>query len=616
MKNFTESQQNAVNFSGSNAVVLAVAGAGKTTVMTHRAARLKNSKVLLLTFTKKAAQQMHDRLRALLNEEPRAEIRTFHSWCYAFLRRVDPRFAAADCLMTEQDEWRLTTWAEAIIKSLRLPRTTKPAEIISKIDSIKSKGCFPARINDAADPICGQLDDEAREMYSLWWSHQSKFGKFDYSDLITHTLEKLRSDSRVRSTTAVSYDYVMVDEYQDTDPGQEMILELICSCPKPTVGKPIRGAEIMVVGDDDQSIYSFRNAIPKFIIDFQKKWNAATFFLEENFRSHEQILSTANRLIGKNITRVKKTLKPIVGKDGIVSYVEPDDEGGYIATRVLEYCQDKRYSDVAVLYRTNAQSCLLESAFTDLGIPYECDGNQREGFYGIPEVKTLLSYLRLVHDNTNFEALQYVWNRPTRFLTRDDLLKAKRSCGSDSVIDILENAAQGAGRNSWKVNGLRGIIQNLSGSKTQPVERILATLRGALEYSHWLKELSDKGRRNLSDMEACVDHMAKDAKNYPTLPRYLAHVDLMIENAKNKKRDDAVRLMTLHRAKGLEFPCVFFSGFNKSYVPHPRGEVEEERRLAYVGITRAIKHLTILGKSTDVSPFFPDLGLPVADEKH
>jgi len=614
-KAFTESQTAAINHSKGNAVVLAVAGAGKTTVMTHRAAKLASSDflnppgILMLTFTKKAAEEMASRVVALSTSSAKIEARTFHSWCFRVLKQFHKSFQNNDCMMDERDEWRLSAWADSLIKKLRLGREVKAADVIKKVDGIKSLGCFPGRIRSHTDPICSQLSEDQKDLYESWWALQSAHKKFDFSDLVTHTLELLRSNKEVRERVASHYQYVMVDEYQDTDPGQEMILELICNCPRPTVGAPIKGADIMVVGDDDQSIYAFRNAVPRFIIDFQLKWGAKPFFLEENFRSHSQILQVANNLIGKNVVRVKKSLKSVIGSEGEVTLVSSIDEGPEIIRYMSHLMTDgSKPRDFAVLYRTNAQSCLLESTFTDAAIPYVCEGNQREGFYGIPEVKTLLNYLRVIHDRSDFEALQYIWNRPTRYLRREDLVTAKKNANSDSALDILEAAEEEAGKNKWRVSQLRNILENGMRSDT-PVNTRLETLIAALEYDHWLRSIAENGRRDFDDLSACVDQMVNDGRRHPKLSGFINHADLMIENAKKQDRGDAVRLMTLHRSKGLEFPNVFFVGFNSDYVPHPKGEVEEERRLAYVGITRAIKNLVIISKPGKESKFLNDLGL-------
>lgn len=621
MSSLTVSQQQVVNHVSGNAVVLAVAGAGKTTTLVQRAAKLMGGhfleapNILMLTFTKKAAEEMALRATKIAPAAACLEARTFHSWCLRALRQFETAFQQPDILMDERFEWQQAAWAEQILKVLPM-RGMKAKDVLQQIAGIKNKGCHPKRIWDTSDPLCAQLSLFDKNLYEAWWKHQAAAGKYDFDDLIIYTLEMLRSRPDVRARIAGYYAYVMVDEYQDTNPAQELVLELICACPHPTLGPPIRSAQIMVVGDDDQSIYAFRGAQPDFIINFQTKWDAVSYAMEDNFRSHNQILDVANSVIKRNKVRANKTLKGGVGTAGVVRIVEPLDEGKWVASEIKEALSDTSPPrDFAVLYRTNAQACMFESALTDAEIPYVCEGSHREGFYGIPEVKTLLNYLRLAHTPTDFEALSYVWNRPTRFLKKTDLIKAKQEAATDDVSDVLDQAAKLIGRGADKIETMQTII-NAARVKKCTSRELLVWLMAALEYDKYIRDIAAKSQRSEDDMLSCVQQMLGDAGRRPNLPAYLKHVDLMIANAKRKDNGNTVRLMTLHRVKGLEFPRVFFAGFNEDFIPHPKGTLEEERRLAYVGITRAIQHLSIISKENKQSQFFPDLGLPVSETHH
>lgn len=622
---FTESQERVVRHDHGNTVVLAVAGAGKTTVMTHRAARLcreavvtSSERILMVTFTAKAAKSMKDKLRTL-SPGNLVEARTFHSFCFRILREFDERFTVEDCLLGEKEAWKQSNWAESVIKDLRLDkRVVTPRDVISLVDSCKVRGVHPDHIHDADCPLARQLSEHEKDVYSTYTVYQKKARKFDFADMLVYCFDLLRRDEGVRRICQSAYEQVMVDEYQDTDPVQEMVLEMVGGCPRPTLKEEIQVPEksptVMVVGDDDQSIYGFRHAEPEFILNFQLKWGADAVFMEENFRSHAQVLGVANKLIGHNTVRHEKVLRPVVGDNGkVVVFADPDESRSVIdEIRRLRQDEELPWGDFTVLYRTNAQSCMFESRLTDEGIPYVCHG-QREGFYGMPEVKALVCYLRLFTDPEDFDSLKYVWNRPKRYLRNDMLTKAKEVCEGHDAVAILQEACDQNRRQASRIAQIsRAVEKGVADCKAgrRPFD-VLEELVIDLDYENWLHEVEKTTNKPFEDLEKLVEQVLEDAHGRDTIPAFLHHVNRVIENAKKQAQGDAVQLMTLHRSKGLEFPVVFLVGMVPDYVPHPRGDVEEERRLAYVGATRAIRRLYVCTQRSNPSPFLKEMGLEI-----
>ena len=620
---FTDAQRAVIAHGTGNGVVLAVAGSGKTTAMTHRADRLirdgevtGSNRILMLTFTRKAAESMKKRL-GRINPGNQVDARTFHSFCLRVLREFDDRFAQDGAILAQRDEWKKTMWAEAVIKDLRLSQDTLPSDIIRIVESCKVRGVHPSHIFDD-DVISGQLSEHEKTVYAMYDKKQHEKGTvFDPNDMLVYCFDLVRREERVRSILRKAYQHVMIDEYQDTDPCQEMILEIMGGCPNPTllgeIDVPSISPTVMVVGDDDQSIYQFRHTVPDYIINFAEKWEAATYTMEENFRSQGQILDVANLLIGVNKKRVQKRLKTMVGENGEVVVLATTDDSRAVLDEVqrLRLEESVPWGSIAVLYRTNAQSCMFESRFTEADVPYVCHGS-REGFYGMPEVKCLVSYLRLLVDPENFDALRYVWNKPNRYLKNDLLMKAKIASESPACEDILRVAADLAGRSHWKVERLLSIIQEGRKRQGQEPFAVLEWLLEAIDYPAWIQQVSEKTSKSISDLEQLADRVLEDAYGRESIPAFLEHVQKVIDNSKKQEKGDAVQLMTLHRSKGLEFDVVFFAGMTADYLPHPRTiDIEEERRLTYVGCTRAERRLYCCTNPDLPSPFLAEMRLTI-----
>lgn len=600
---FTESQQKIVDHFEGNAVVLAVAGAGKTTVMTHRAANLVNfgtpqPRILMVTFTNKAAEAMKEKLIKL--GCPAIEVRTLHAFCYQLLREFKPEYRNGAKLLTDKEDWRRAGWAKEAAKKAKL-RSLKAREALTLIESCKTAGLHSSLV-DRCPIIQDRLDSKAVDLYRVWTSDKMQGDRFDYNDLVLEAMHLLRTNKTARDTIRARLSYVMVDEYQDTDPSQEMVLEYLCGCPNSTLGdSPAGGPTLMVIGDDDQSIYGFRHAKPDLILNFPKKWGASTYFMEENFRSGSSILTAANSLIQQNPIRFDKKLLPTKSSEGLVEIIQTPVEGDYVAKRVKAMERvGADLQDIAILFRTNAQSCAIESALTEEGIPYLCDGSQREGFYGITEVKTLVSYLRIIHDESDLNSFQFVLNRPNRFIKKEYI--ADCSSGCSTVYELIDKISFSHPGVSGRLTQLKNVLKSQPIKMlTQPV-KVIDFLIQALGIKEWLNTVAEDSTRTADEMRDCIDQMRRDAARKVSIKQYLDHVDRVIENAKKPKSKIAVKLLTLHRAKGLEFDTVFFTGFSNKYVPHPKGNEAEERRLAFVGLTRAERQLILTAKD-DLSVF-------------
>lgn len=607
--NFTESQQQAINHYGSHCVVAAVAGAGKTTTLTHRVRNLVDNhqidsdRILLITFTKAAAKSMKERLNEVVPGH-KAHVATFHSFCFKWLREFDPRWKQAGVILDpEREKWKADKWAAETVKKLRLGHSIKPTDVRRIVDSAKSRGVHPERLEETA---AGVLDPQDMAIFRTYSAFARAENRFELADIQVYFWDLIESNEGVRSFITACYDEIMVDEYQDTDICQDRILQLIVT----------GDVKLMVVGDDDQSVYSFRHTTPQLIIDFHETWGGTAIHMEENFRSQAQILECANALIQHNEVRIPKTLRPVVGDQGHVEVVTDQPMVLAVLERIRALREEGfNWGDIAILYRTNAESGIFESVFTDNDIPYIC-ASQREGFFGIPEVKTLISYLRMFEDNENTFALKFIWNRPKRFL-RNDILKDAQDAAIDTDIQSVLGAA--INRNPRSAAQLRD-VQSIVEQGTDMVadgssaSDILDWLIGRLQYPKWLRELAETTNRPIEDLEQITERVLEDSAGRGGLDKYLRHVDKVIENSKKQEAGDAVLLTTLHKSKGLEWPVVFFSDLVKDMVPHPRcPDVNEERRLAYVGVTRAMYKLYICTSAREPSPFVAEMGLTIPE---
>jgi DNA helicase-2/ATP-dependent DNA helicase PcrA len=584
-------------------LVLAGAGSGKTRVITHRIAHLvldrgvDSSKILAVTFTNKAAEQMKARAAALVAGQPlRAWISTFHSFCVRLLRREAAAAGLPPGFLIYDEDDQLATVREAL-KALDLSeKLHPPRRLLARISAHKNSG----RGDPEAGGHGGDLTSRVAERY-----HEllRAAGALDFDDLLVRAVLLLEGNESVRQAWQARYPYILVDEYQDTNRAQYDLVRLLAGP---------RG-NLTVVGDEDQSIYSWRGADISNILDFEHDFPGARVFrLEENYRSGQCILDAAGGLVSRNVRRKGKTLRAVKGHGDLVRLHEAGDEFQEAAWVTEHAAALRSRGRVAVLFRMNAQSRLFEEGLLRLRMPYLVVGGV--GFYERKEVKDALAYLRLVLNPRDSVAFRRVVNVPPRGI------------GAKTVEEIDRAAASG-GTSSWEAASrlvaeaslparalvpLRQFVETIEtlrnealASEPSPhgprgpglrrlIERVLELSGYGAALAREETQESQERLENLAELlGAAVDYEAREEG--ATLAGFLDRAALLSET--DRLRDDVpVLLMTLHSAKGLEFEWVFLVGLEEGLLPHSRsltGEeaLEEERRLCYVGMTRAMERL-------------------------
>lgn len=600
-------QKEAVLHTEGPLLLLAGAGAGKTRCLTHRIAYLigemgvKPWNILAITFTNKAAGEMRERVDSLVGfGADQVWVSTFHSLCVRILRRHIDRIGF-DTGFTIYD----TDDSKAAMKAL-----CKRMNIDTKM--YKEKALLGA-ISSAKDKLIGvreyELDaanDYSKAVYArVYREYQETLQKnnaLDFDDLLGKTVELFKSCPEVLDYYQERFRYIMVDEYQDTNMAQFELVRLLAQ----------KYRNLCVVGDDDQSIYRFRGANIRNILDFEQYFpEAGVIKLEQNYRSTQSILDAANAVISNNRSRKEKTLWTDRGEGSLICFKQFDnayEEAEYIADDVCRRVrrENARYRDFAVLYRTNAQARLLEERMIMEGVPYNVVGGTN--FYARSEIKDILAYLKTIDNGRDEVAVRRIINVP------------KRGIGA-ATVEKLEDYAQMRDIGLYEAMQLGDEIMSLgkASAKIRPFVHLIHSLRKAAEqmtvaeliqeivdkigYAEYLQDNDDE---SAEDRIANVDELITKAVNYQetheeaTLTEFLAEVALVADIDNVGKDDDRVLLMTLHSAKGLEFPHVYLAGMEDGLFPGQAAlwtddpeDMEEERRLAYVGITRAMNHLTV-----------------------
>ena len=584
-------------------LILAGAGSGKTRALTCRVANLLDHgvpawNILALTFTNKAAREMKERIAALVG--PQAEeawISTFHSTCARILRRDIEKLGYTRSFVIYDDDDQKAVLKE-ILKRLNIDEKLLPIrELQAKISDAKNRLLSPDEWFQTTerDFRCQRIHDVMMEYETRLRANNA----LDFDDLLVKTLQLLAEHPPVLDSYRRRFRYVMVDEYQDTNFAQYKLIQLLTA----------ESRNLCVVGDDDQSIYGWRGADIRNILDFEKDYPDATVIkLEQNYRSTANILDAANQVIAHNTGRKEKRLWTEMGEgEAIHLYAAGDerDEAAWIADRIRQMNRrGKPYGDVAVLYRTNAQSRVLEDMLMRANIPYKVFGGQR--FYDRKEVRDILAYLRVIVNPADDVSLRRIINVP------------RRSIGDSTVQELMNHALEndmplysalsdmpeslGARPRKCVMEFFMLITLLMALKETMPVDEFVSTLldkTGLMEQ--YKREDSDEARARLENIQeflGAVTEYVKSAEN-PTLEEYLENVSLVtdLDQAEDNGRG-YVTLMTLHSAKGLEFPVVFMTGLEEGIFPSSRSmqdedRMEEERRLCYVGITRAQKVLYI-----------------------
>ncbi|HEX4787045.1 MAG TPA: DNA helicase PcrA [Actinospica sp.] len=610
-------QREAVEHSGSPLLIVAGAGSGKTRVLTNRIAYLLGERevhpgeILAITFTNKAAAEMRERVEALIG--PRARmmwVSTFHSACVRILRREHEHLGlpSSFTIYDADDSRRLMA---QVARDLDLdPKRHPPRGLLAAVSALKNELVDHESARAAAGGDSAQLEREAliAEVYRVYQNRLIAAKALDFDDLIMTTVNLFQAFPAVAESYRRRFRHVLVDEYQDTNHAQYVLVKELVG---PADGE-LPPAELCVVGDADQSIYAFRGATIRNILEFEADYpNAKTILLEQNYRSTQTILSAANAVIAKNRGRKAKNLWTDSGEgERITGYVADSehDEAAFVANEVDRLTDEglAKPGDVAVFYRTNAQSRAFEECFIRVGLPYRVVGGVR--FYERREVKDVLAYLRALANPDDTVSLKRIINVPKRGIgdraeAMLDALADRERISFGAAVDRAEEAYGLAARSLNAVRGFAALMASLRervADGAGPAE----VLEAILERTGYLAELQDSTdpqdesrAENLQELVA-VAHEYESTEGSEGIDGFLERVALVADadQIPGEHENGLITLMTLHTAKGLEFPVVFLTGLEEGVFPHTRAlgnnqELEEERRLAYVGITRARQRL-------------------------
>ena len=589
-------------------LVVAGAGSGKTRVLTHRVAHLVHegvhpSRILAITFTNKAADEMRHRVAALIGPVARTMwVSTFHSACVRMLRANGDRlgFPRQFSIYDQADAVRLTGY---VIRDLHLdPKRFTPRGVHGAISRWKNELVDPATAAARAQHI---FERKHAEVYREYQDRLLKAGAMDFDDLLVNTVRLLQDHPDVLEHYRERFQHILVDEYQDTNQAQNEIVLLLAG----------GHHNVTVVGDTDQSVYRFRGADFRNIVQFEEAFpDVTTVVLDQNYRSTQTILDAANAVIANNPARKPKNLWTDAGSGHrIVRYhaEEEGDEATFVASTSRQLHDDHAHNwrELAVLYRTNAQSRVVEEAMMRLGVPYKVVGGTR--FYDRREVKDAMAYLRAVVNPADEVSVKRVLNVPKRGVGDASIAKLDAFAAGEGIgfLEALRHAAA-AGVTGPAVRGIESFVRLVDdlgamaaapdGPRALDDEDTVGPgdlLQAALERSGYLAELEAEDTVESAGRIENLGELVGSAREFTRIDEFLEQVSL-VADTDDITDDDQVVLMTLHSAKGLEFPVVFLIGVEEGVFPHTRAlnepdELEEERRLAYVGITRARERLYV-----------------------
>lgn len=601
-----ERQKQAVMQTDGPVLILAGAGSGKTRVLTHRVAYLIDRAgvapyhILAITFTNKAAGEMRERVDKIVGfGAEQVWVATFHATCVRILRRYIDRLGY-DNHFTIYDTDDQKGIMKEVCKKLQIDtKMLKERTILNAISSAKDELIGPQEyeLQNGYDYNGGKIAKAYREYQETL----KKNNALDFDDIIMKTVELFQMDAQVLASYQDRFQYIMVDEYQDTNTAQFELIRLLAA----------KNRNLCVVGDDDQSIYKFRGANIRNILDFEKVYpEAVVIKLEQNYRSTQVVLDAANAVIKNNVGRKDKALWTDKTEGERVHFRQFDtayEEAEYIAGDVAKKNRkgEASYGDCAVLYRTNAQARILEERFIMEGIPYDVVGGTN--FYARREIKDVLAYLKTIDNGRDDVAVKRIINVPRRGIGAATIVRVQEYADERNIsfFDALTEAEQivTIGRSASKLNPFVTMIQSFRSK--QEFYSLEELVRDVLEITGYRKELEESDEEDAADRIENIEELVSKVVAYeeendePTLSEFLEEVAL-VADIDRVDDGDRVLLMTLHSAKGLEFPHVYLAGMEDGVFPSYMTitaddpmEIEEERRLAYVGITRAKDELTL-----------------------
>ena len=603
-------QKEAVFHTEGPLLILAGAGSGKTRVLTHRIAYLIEEKgvnpwnILAITFTNKAAEEMRQRVDSLVGIGAESIwVSTFHSMCVRILRRYIDRLGYDNRFTIYDTDDQKTLMKEVCRKTDIDTKRFKERMLLSVISSAKNEMILPEEFELNAGGDFVQL--KIAKVYKEYEAQMRANNALDFDDLLVKTVQLLETQPDVRENYQERFRYIMVDEYQDTNTVQFRLVSLLAG----------KYRNLCVVGDDDQSIYKFRGANIRNILDFEKEFSDAKVIkLEQNYRSVGNVLEVANSVIRNNKGRKEKTLWTDNEKGEKIRLRQFDtayDEAQFIAEDIKdETAQGANYSDHAVLYRTNAQSRLLEEKFVAMNIPYKIVGGIN--FYSRREIKDVLSYLKTIDNGKDDLAVRRIINVPKRGIGLTTINRIQESAAARGIgfYDALSapDLIPGIGRSASKLDSFAALIEYFKGrSEESGVTDLLTEVIEKTGYTESLEaddpEELEARVQNIDELvskAAVYEESCSDRGERPTLSGFLEEVALVADIDSVAEDRDYVILMTLHSAKGLEFPHVYLAGMEDGLFPSYMSisgddpeELEEERRLCYGGVTRAEEKLTL-----------------------
>ena len=604
-------QKRAVQTTEGPLLIQAGAGSGKTMVLTHRIAHIISShkatpyNILSVTFTNKAAKEMRERVAKLLGQNAQNRsfmpyMGTFHSICVRLLRQ-DGEYAGLPRTFVIFDESDRQTAIKRASRELHIDEKLFPARMVSgMISSAKNEMIGPSQYSSTAS---GPAAMAAAQVYPAYEKALKDAGALDFDDLIAKTVNMLKNNQEIREKWQAQFKYIMIDEYQDTNSAQYQLVKLLTADHN----------NLAVVGDDWQSIYSWRGADFRNILRFESDYpNCTVIKLEQNYRSTKHILDAAHAIITKNAQRSDKKLWTAAGDGQHVKISQVNGEraeGEAVVRRVRNGVDSglRQYKDFAVLYRTNAQSRSIEEAFVHYGIPYRIVGGQR--FYDRKEVKDLMAYLRLVFQPEDRVSFERIVNVPARGIgkkslenffgwqTAQGLTLNQALVQSEQCSVVTPKARKALSELGDVLVSLRAVLDDST------VAGLIDSLIRRIDYLHFLDDGTAQGESRQENVQELIS-VAQEYQDVG-LDGFLEEVALVSDLDNVEFGSNVVTLMTLHSAKGLEFPAVFMVGMEETIFPYSRAlydqhEMEEERRLCYVGMTRAREELHMLYASSRV----------------
>ena len=608
MQGLNEPQQRAVACLQGPLLIVAGAGSGKTRVLTFRIANLLEHgvppyRILAITFTNKAAREMRERVDVLIGDAAQdVWLSTFHSFCARFLRMELEHYGRYAKNFVIYDAADSKGLIRECLKELNIDeKHTAPGAVQAHISDAKNRlldvAAFTAQATDF-------FAEQVAKIYALYQSKLQENNALDFDDLLMLTVELLTKNEELRAKYQKKFQYILVDEYQDTNGAQYAITELLAA----------EHRNICVVGDADQSIYGWRGADMRNIKNFEKDYTESTvILLEQNYRSTKNILAAANAVIENNLTRKKKELwtdNPTGDRITIYEGATEKNEASYIVREVerLHTMFHVKYGDIAVLYRTNAQSRNIEEAFYATGVPYAMVGSVR--FYDRREIKDIIAYLRVIYNPRDTLSLLRIINVPRRGLGPTSIARMMETAEEYriSLFEVITDAQllsmipKLSAKVKLALEEFAAMVFTFMGQLgTRPIHEIVEDV---IETSGYAAALEEEKKEDNRDRLENLREFISVAKNFDDgaaegengLADFLAQIALISDVDQTEQSDGTVTLMTFHAAKGLEFPAVFMAGMEEGLFPHSRTllddtEIEEERRTCYVGITRAERRL-------------------------